>query len=105
MANTYLPSTLNPERVVTSCVTFADAPCVGFFLSKYLAKSCSLTILKKPTQKINSEHSLTVISVVPLWRCFFASLHPCKYILWLIIYEQYLTKASRIVSNRELNRL
>ncbi len=34
MANTYLPSTLKPERVVTSCVTFADLPVSAFF---YLA--------------------------------------------------------------------
>lgn len=32
MANTYLPSTLNPERVVTSCAIFADLPVSAIFL-------------------------------------------------------------------------
>ncbi len=51
MANTYLPSTLKSERVVTGCVTFADAPMRRHFLSNFLAKCYTLTILKLHTQR------------------------------------------------------
>ncbi len=59
MANTYLPSTLNPERVVTSCAIFADLPVSAFFLSSFLAKFHALTILKLHTQINYKFHSCT----------------------------------------------
>ncbi|MCF8964344.1 hypothetical protein LHK13_03064 [Providencia rettgeri] len=63
MANTYLPSTLNPERVVTSCATFADAPCVGVFLSVFLAKFHALTMLKLLTQR-NYKYAYTICRLI-----------------------------------------